>query len=82
MRLGRDPSSICIGELVRASEQDSALVECFDRANAHCRIQSACRLKHVLAEAMEAMYSVLDRYTLADLLIEPQPLARLLQLLP
>lgn len=82
MRLARAPASICVGELVRASEQDSPLVECFDRENSCCRIESACRLKFVLNEALEAMYGVLDRYTLADLLVDPKPLAGLLRLVP
>jgi Rrf2 family nitric oxide-sensitive transcriptional repressor len=78
MWLARDPASVCIGELVRAAEENSALVECFAGESSRCRIEPACRLKFVLNESMEAMYGVLDTYTLADLLVDPQPLAALL----
>lgn len=80
LRLSRDPSSINIGELVRASEAGSPLVECFDRATSTCKIDSVCQLKHVLHEAVNAMYAVLDKYTLADLLTPPGELQQLLQL--
>ncbi|RFA29908.1 Rrf2 family transcriptional regulator [Alkalilimnicola ehrlichii] len=81
VRLGRAPETINIGELVRATEQDLTLVECFGPDNA-CVITPSCRLKNVLAEALEAFFSVLDRYTLADVLIadERAPLVQLLRM--
>jgi len=80
LRLSRDPTRINIGELVRASESDSPLVECFDRATSTCHIDSVCQLKHVLHEAVNALYAVLDKHTLADLLTAPGQLQQLLQL--
>lgn len=50
-------------------EQDLELVECFGRQS-RCVITPACELKHVLAKALEAFFSTLDNYTLADLLPE------------
>ncbi|GGP26174.1 Rrf2 family transcriptional regulator [Silvimonas amylolytica] len=82
MRLGRTADRINIGELVRASESDSPLVECFDREHSACRIDSVCRLKFVLAEALEALYKVLDQYVLSDLLTDPRPLAKMLHVVP
>ena len=67
LRLQGDPARINLGALVRDTEQDLALVECFDQPG-NCLITPACQLKHVLAEALEAFFQVLDRYTLADLL--------------
>jgi|SRR5690606_10674233 len=67
IRLNRDPKDINIGALVRRMEQDLALVECFGSSN-QCVITPACQLKNVLAEAMEAFFATLDKYTLADLL--------------
>ncbi|MDT8879263.1 Rrf2 family transcriptional regulator [Halomonas saccharevitans] len=78
--LKRRPESIPLGELVRATERDLELVECFGDNNA-CVITPACRLKPILAEALAAFLAVLDRYTLADLLGPQGPqLVRLLQL--
>jgi len=80
MRLAHAAADISIGELVRASESSTPLVECFEKGNRNCRITPSCRLKGILAEAMEAMFATLDRYTLADLIVKPRPLANLLQI--
>lgn len=68
IRLARPPAEINIGEVVRHTEKDSVLVECFASQPSGCCIIPACELKHVLWEAAEAFYKVLDRYTLQDLL--------------
>ena len=58
---------------MRRTEEDLSLVECFGAANA-CRITESCVLRGMLGEALTAFLSVLDRYTLQDLL---RPRARL-----
>jgi Rrf2 family nitric oxide-sensitive transcriptional repressor len=80
LRLSRAAADINIGALVRSSEADTPLVECFDRDSSTCRIDGACRLKHILFEAMQAMYAVLDRYTLADLIKSPATLRGILHI--
>jgi Rrf2 family nitric oxide-sensitive transcriptional repressor len=77
LRLCRPPGAIQVGALVRATEPHLDLVECFDRATNTCPIEPACRLKHVLYEARQAFLAALDRYTLADLLTQPQALVKL-----
>lgn len=79
MRLRLAPAEINIGALVRETEQDLDLVECFADNN-QCKITPVCGLKDVFAEALQAFLATLDRYTLADILPEErQP--QLLQLL-
>ena len=72
MRLGLAPEKINLGELVRGTEDNRKLVECFDRDRSDCRIEAACVLRGVLGKALDAFYSSLDAYTLADL-IAPKP---------
>lgn len=67
MRLARNPADIRIGEVVRQTEEDFFLVECFDREHNCCVITPVCNLRTALQEALAAFLSVLDRYTLADL---------------
>ncbi|WP_232627873.1 Rrf2 family transcriptional regulator [Methylobacterium sp. Leaf118] len=69
LRLGRPPEEIVVGAVVRATEDDLALVECF--SGGACAITPSCRLRRVLGEALAAFLGVLDRYTLADLLGGP-----------
>ncbi|MBM5571120.1 MULTISPECIES: RrF2 family transcriptional regulator [Deefgea] len=71
MRLARAANDISVGALVRLSEADSPIVECFDREHSTCSIVAVCRLKGILNEAMQALYLVLDRYSLADLISNP-----------
>ncbi|WNL38634.1 Rrf2 family transcriptional regulator [Halomonas sp. PAMB 3232] len=65
--LAKDPATIGLGALVRDTEQDMGLVECFQQGNG-CTITPACRLRPILGEALGAFLAVLDRYTLADVL--------------
>ncbi len=67
LRLARKPAAIGIGDVVRRTEADLALVECFPGGAAGCFIVPACRLKGVLREALDAFMAVLDRYTIGDL---------------
>jgi len=79
MRLGMPAEQIVLGQVIRQTEGQIALVECFTGESC-CRIQPACRLKGVLAEALSAMFKVLDAYTLQDLLLQPDGLGRLVGL--
>ena len=78
MRLAHPPQSIVLGKVIRQTENDFTLAECF-ADKAACRIQGACCLNAILNETLKAMFLVLDGYTLADLLLNPQgliPVAR------
>ncbi|BCB08118.1 MULTISPECIES: Rrf2 family transcriptional regulator [Halomonadaceae] len=78
--LTRAPATIRLGELVRDMEHDMGLVECFHSDNA-CIITPACRLQPILNDALSAFLSVLDHYTLADLLGSQQSqLAQLMRI--
>jgi Rrf2 family transcriptional regulator, nitric oxide-sensitive transcriptional repressor len=65
--LARDPAAINIGEVVRRTEPNFRIVECFDLEANTCRILPACSLRGVLVEALESFFRTLDAYTLADL---------------
>jgi Rrf2 family nitric oxide-sensitive transcriptional repressor len=77
MRLAREPERINIGAVVRGTEEDFALVECFQEGNRNCPIIPACVLPPVLARALRAFFRELDAQTLADLL---QPQAKLVNI--
>lgn len=79
-RLAKQCEEICIGEVIRQTEGDVILVECFDPATNTCPLITACRLRLALQEALTAFFAVLDRYTLADLIDDPQRLSPLLGL--
>jgi Rrf2 family transcriptional regulator, nitric oxide-sensitive transcriptional repressor len=66
LRLAKRPADIAVGALVRATEPNLDLVECFDTHTNTCPIVPACALKGVLERARRAFLAELDRYTLAD----------------
>jgi len=68
LRLNKEPEQINIGEVVRNSETDFHMAECFDRENNSCAYAPACSLKGVLSSATAAYLAVLDNVTLADLI--------------
>ncbi|MGC1498116.1 MAG: Rrf2 family transcriptional regulator [Sulfitobacter sp.] len=63
--LARPAPDICIGAVVRAMKRDSPVVECFG-TDTSCLILPACGLRDPLAQAQEAFFATLDRYSLAD----------------
>jgi Rrf2 family nitric oxide-sensitive transcriptional repressor len=67
LRLARPAPAIGLGEVVRRTEPDMALVPCFEASRAACVIMPACTLRRALHEARSAFLKVLDGYTLADL---------------
>ena len=82
LRLARRPEDIVLGELVRTTEPDLAVVPCFDPVNFNCVITPGCKLRRVLHEARAAFLKVLDSYTLADLVENQQMLVSLLEVGP
>jgi Rrf2 family nitric oxide-sensitive transcriptional repressor len=68
LRLRKEPALINIGAVVRATETDFFMAECFDRANSTCVYTPACGLKTVLGKATAAYLDVLDGVTLEDLI--------------
>ena len=77
IRLHVPANQINIGEIVRKTEDDFYLVECFNCETNRCVITPACRLKGVLQEALNAYFKVLDGYTLADFVENNEKLAEI-----
>ncbi|MEP6964525.1 MAG: Rrf2 family transcriptional regulator [Polaromonas sp.] len=68
LRLGMEPAGINIGEVVRSTEPDFYMAECFDPDKSRCIMSSACILKDTLHSATQAYLAVLNGVTLADLM--------------
>lgn len=74
LALGKRPKDIRLGDVIRATEPDFALVECFATGN-QCIITKCCALPNVLNEALNAFVRALNRYTLEDLTLKPKDFA-------
>ncbi|MEO1241960.1 MAG: Rrf2 family transcriptional regulator [Pseudomonadota bacterium] len=79
LRLACPASKIVVGRIVRLMEADLALVECFQGGANECVITPACRLKGMLGEAVDAFLSILDQYTIENLVRRNRKLNTLLR---
>jgi Rrf2 family nitric oxide-sensitive transcriptional repressor len=66
LQLGRPAHTIMVGEVVRVTETDFHLAECFDLPQDQCVITRDCALKAMLHEARRDFFKVLDGYTIAE----------------
>ena len=66
LRLLKAAQDINIGDVVRQSETDFRLVECFDPGHNACTLTAHCQLKQVFKTALQSYLAVLDQVTLAD----------------
>lgn len=67
-RLNAPPASINLGQVIRATEPDFALVECFREDN-RCVITRSCGLPGIFDQALCAMFDIFDKHNLADLVV-------------
>lgn len=80
--LAKQPEEITIGSIVRETEEDFHMVECFNSGTNHCVLSPVCGLRSVLGEALAAYLAVLDKYTIADIIDQPLMFRSLLQIDP
>jgi Rrf2 family transcriptional regulator, nitric oxide-sensitive transcriptional repressor len=66
IRLARSAEEILLSDVVRKTEPDMDLLECFDPQTDQCVISPSCRLKLMLFEGRAAFMAVLEKNTLAD----------------
>ncbi|MBC2770889.1 RrF2 family transcriptional regulator [Pusillimonas minor] len=63
VRLAVSPGQLPIGSVLRILEGDREAIDCEGLA---CRLAAQCFLRGALQEGLNAFYSAMDRYTLAD----------------
>lgn len=81
VRLAKPAEALNLGRIVRATEDNFHIVECFCRDTNTCVVAPACGLRDPLDEALAAFLAVLDRYSLSDLIKNPATSRRMRRLL-
>lgn len=71
--LNKPLSNINIGCIVRDTEPNFYMVECFNAQNNTCKITNHCQLKHVLHEATQSFLKILDQHTLESVCSNLKP---------
>ena len=70
VRLGRAASEITLFDVVRVTEENFAMAECFENDAAECPLIDSCALNSALRKALGAFFDVLESYTIEDLVKE------------
>lgn len=71
LTLSRPAAEIRLGDVVRATEPDFELVECFSTGS-QCVIDDCCRLPAILRRALGAFLAELDQHTVASIALRPK----------
>ena len=71
LRLAKNLEGLSLGAIIRITEPDFALVECFLPKNS-CVITPTCQLKHILNQAVENFLKELDNYNLYELILNKE----------
>lgn len=67
IRLAKPAASITVADVVRVTEDNFAMAECFESGAVECPLVNACGLNVTLKKALEAFFAVLSSTTIADL---------------
>ncbi|MCD8494032.1 MAG: Rrf2 family transcriptional regulator [Alphaproteobacteria bacterium] len=69
IELAADPEKVSVGEIVRLTEDNMELVECFSptETDISCKLKSFCRLRKTFVRALDAFMEELDSVSLADI---------------
>ncbi len=70
VRLGKPSEAITLFDVVRVTEENFAMAECFENDATECPLIDSCALNSALREALNAFFAVLARYSIADLVKE------------
>ncbi len=79
IRLARPPEQINLANVIRDTEKDLMMVECFGEEG-KCVITPVCSLQHIIGQALNAYISTLEAHTLQDLLEPEKVLFQLLNI--
>lgn len=77
VKLGRPANDITLFDVVRVTEENFSMAECFEKETAECPLIDSCGLNAALREALNAFFEALMRHTIADL-IRSRPVGRML----
>ncbi len=72
LKLANNPEDINLGKIIRATEDNLNLVECFSMKNNKCQIAKDCGLRDPLNQALRAFIKTLDGFTLKDIVLNPR----------
>ena len=80
IKLARAASKIKLSEVVRVTEDNFVMADCFEAEGTNCPLIDQCGLSSALKEALDAFFVVLDKYTINDIVNNHSRIDKLLGL--
>lgn len=68
IRLGRAAGKISLLDVVKVTEDNFAMAECFENDASECPLIDSCALNSALRKALGAFFDVLSSYSIEDLI--------------
>lgn len=68
LRLGCEPQEINLGEILKITEDNLNILECFNISAGCPLLSSGCKLKSITSDALQKFIEEFSNYTLEDLL--------------
>lgn len=68
IKLIKNPKDINLGDILKITEDNLNIVECFNSKSNSCNLTSDCKLKPILYDALNSFKLKLSEYTLDDIL--------------
>ncbi len=69
VRLAKAAEEITLFDVVRVTEDNFAMAECFENDETDCPLVESCGLNEALRKALNAFFEVLASYTISDLAV-------------
>jgi len=73
IRLAKAACDIRAGDVVNEMERGVNIIKCFQAPSQDCPFVGGCKLKDALTQAREGFLSILNQFTLADLVADDSP---------
>lgn len=78
IKLAKPADEVRLSDVVRITEDNFNMAECFSEEGADCPLVDSCELNSALRQALGAFFEVLDKYTIQDLAINRHRIDKLL----
>ncbi len=80
IRLAKPATEISLLDVIKVTEDNFSMAECFDSDNADCPLINSCAFNSALREALDAFFAVLAKYSIDDLVSARTDISALLGL--
>ena len=68
LKLGLEPSDINLGEVIKITEDNLNIAQCFNKDNCCPYAESECKIKGIMKSSLDAFINEFSKYTLEDVL--------------